>query len=1039
MLYKRNREKNLDKELFRNPGSEYRGMPFWAWNTKLCKDELNEQIDIFRSMGFGGFYMHVRQGLEDDYMGKDFMDAVKSCTQKAKDENMYACLYDEDRWPSGVAGGEVTKEKKYRLRYLTMTASDRYDDAPDREQALEEGRSYFLGAFEIETDRDGYMTSYRKAERAGGSENKRYFFVDVKPGGEPRYNYQCYSDTMNREAVDKFISLTYDKFKDGVGAEFGGVIPTIFTDEPQLQRIIAAEPGLSEADAVVPWTMDFDTTYLAAFGSDIKDSLPELYFGIKGDGGYRVRYNYHRHISERFNEAYMDNIGDWCGRNGIMMTGHVLGEDSLYEMCLTNNDVMRTYRKMQFPGIDILFNDRCYTTAVQCRSVVRQYGREGMMSEMYGVTGWDYDFRGHKFQGDWQACLGVTHRVPHLAWQTMKGEGKRDYPASIFYQSPWHKEYKYIEDHFARIATVMTRGEAVVRTAVIHPVETYWLYDGTGRESFNVYENTPVKTGYKRREMEEHFAQIAEWLLTGSVDFDYIAESLLEDLCGEGSYPLNVGKCTYDTIIVSDCETLRPHTIKVLEQFKKSGGKLIFMGNTPRLSLGEDSSEAKALVEGAVCISHSKAALYELMSDSRDAVIKYDNGALTDNLLFTVRQDGDDRWLFVAHKEMPELAHISEAQKIIIAINGEYVPVLYDTLTGDIKSMPYSISDGKTNFECTIYGSDTLLVKLEKSGISTDIPKTVKTEYGPEIKLSPKCSYTLPEPNVLVLDMAQYAVNDGEMREEEEILRIDEIVRKELGLDSRRSKVVQPYYVKDVPESHRLDLRFVIHSDTECDGCRLAMENSGKAHITLNGVQVSNTSDGWYVDKYIDTIPLPKLIKGDNILDISMPFGLRTALENCFILGDFGTAYKGRFAYITEKQAELYFGNVVHQGLAFYGGNVEYDTSFVLDETSDVEFEVSYYRGALVKVIVDGEDRGNIAFAPFRLRVDGLGAGEHKVKFVLYGNRYNTFSALHTLLADKKRVYVGPDYWRSSGDAWAYEYQTRPMGILKTPLVRKVK
>jgi hypothetical protein len=62
-----------------------------------------------------------------------------------------------------------------------------------------------------------------------------------------------------------------------------------------------------------------------------------------------------------------------------------------------------------------------------------------MLSELYGVTNWDYDFRGHKSQGDWQACLGVTVRVPHLAWQTMKGEGKRDYPASIFYQSPRYK------------------------------------------------------------------------------------------------------------------------------------------------------------------------------------------------------------------------------------------------------------------------------------------------------------------------------------------------------------------------------------------------------------------------------------------------------------------------------------------------------------------------------------------------------------------------------------------------------------------------
>ena len=368
-----------------------------------------------------------------------------------------------------------------------------------------------------------------------------------------------------------------------------------------------------------------------------------------------------------------------------------------------------------------------------------------------------------------------------------------------------------------------------------------------------------------------------------------------------------------------------------------------------------------------------------------------------------------------------------------------YKPVLYNTLNGDITDIPFKASYGETSFDYTMYESDTLLVKLEAIDADSSLGKGADAAYCGEIELPYCADYTLPEPNVLVLDMAQFAINGGAYRAAEEILRIDEIVRTELGLDLRRHKVVQPYYVKDVPEDHTLALRFTIHSDTTIDGCKLAMENVHKADIRFNGVSVSNVADGWYVDEYIDTVALPKINKGDNILEITMPFGLRTALENCFILGDFGTAYKGRYAYITEREQQLYYGDVVHQGLAFYGGNVEYNTTLTLEEDCDVEFEISYYRGAVVKVLVDGVDRGNIAFSPFKLRVDGLKAGEHKVTFVLYGNRYNTFSALHTLLADKKRVYIGPDYWRSVDDAWAYEYQTRPMGILKTSVARIIK
>ena len=53
MLYKKNSEEKLSKELFKNPTCEFRGTPFWAWNSWLEKDELERQIGIFKEMGFG--------------------------------------------------------------------------------------------------------------------------------------------------------------------------------------------------------------------------------------------------------------------------------------------------------------------------------------------------------------------------------------------------------------------------------------------------------------------------------------------------------------------------------------------------------------------------------------------------------------------------------------------------------------------------------------------------------------------------------------------------------------------------------------------------------------------------------------------------------------------------------------------------------------------------------------------------------------------------------------------------------------------------
>jgi len=1022
MIYNKKTEK-LDIELFKNPTSEYRGMPFWAWNSDLKTDELKNQIDVMKQMGFGGFYMHVRQGLELPYMGKEFMDAVRTCTEKAKKEGMYAGLYDEDRWPSGCAGGEVTKEIRHRQKRLYAGKKMLDNEASSVDEALEYGKPLFLCAFDVVVDDEGVLASYKRIDKEECAENKWYFYCITCPGGQPRFNYQEYVDTMSKPAIDKFIDVTHKKYKEEFGEEFGKVMPAIFTDEPQMGFIKWLKNGCSK-EADYHWTIGFEISYKEKFGEDILDLLPELIFATKS-GISHVRYNYFRHASELFHEAYLDNIGKWCEENGIMSTGHIIGEDTLYEIAWTCGDVMRGYKNMQYPGIDILFNERAYTAAKQCQSAVRQYGRAGMLSEMYGVTNWDYDFRGHKLQGDWQEALGVTMRVPHLAWYTMKGEGKRDYPAPISYQSPWYTEYGCVENHFARVNTAMTRGVPCVKTAVIHPIESYWL------KRASTGETNPLCD-----EMEERFHNLAKWLITGSVDFDYIAESLLEDLCKEGTNPLNVGEMKYDTIIVADCITLRPYTIKILNEFKKAGGKLVFAGDKPYLSMGKQSADAVAVSEDAICIDFKKTEILNAVGEDREVTIKNVNGGLTDNLIYQLRQDGKEKWLFVAQADMPELDHLSNRQDVEIKLNGMYIPSIYNTIDGSIEKVTYKIKDGNTYVYTSLYDYDSLLLNFEETDAESEYTLCENEVSKTETETESYVEFTVDNPNVLVLDMARYRLNGGEWQKEEEILRIDEKVRTELGLMVRKVKFVQPWAIDGEPEDNTLELKFTINSEVDYEGAMFAVENLHKLTIRFNGQDVDNTPCGWYTDKDIKTVKLPTIKAGQNELYISMPFGLRTDLENCFVLGDFGTKYMGRFTTITQKPDKLYFGDIVYQGYAFYGGNVEYNTEIDLENDCNAEFEISFYRGACVKVFVDGVDCGNIAYPPYRLKVNNLKAGKHKVTYRLYGNRYNTFSALHSLISDKDHVYTGPMYWRSCGDQWAYEYQTRPMGVLKTPVIR---
>jgi hypothetical protein len=120
-LFPRSREVFSDA-LFKKPPNEYRGTPLWSWNNELNLDQLLRQIDDLETMGLGGFHMHVRVGLDTEYLSAEFMDLVQKCVERAKQKGMLAWLYDEDRWPSGFAGGRVTdNEDRFRSRHLLMT------------------------------------------------------------------------------------------------------------------------------------------------------------------------------------------------------------------------------------------------------------------------------------------------------------------------------------------------------------------------------------------------------------------------------------------------------------------------------------------------------------------------------------------------------------------------------------------------------------------------------------------------------------------------------------------------------------------------------------------------------------------------------------------------------------------------------------------------------------------------------------------------------------------------------------------------------
>lgn len=1062
-MYREN-QKEFSEEIFADPPVEYRDFPFWAWNTEMTKEDIDFGLSIFKEMGMGGAFLHSRTGLNIPYLGEKFMDLIDYACSRAEETGLIPWLYDEDRWPSGFAGGLVTKEKANRSRFLVWSPE------PLREGQIVENRGFtssaapvrsgerkFYGIYEV-TGKNGYLKSYRRlkdwklhnAQTEDGEQDFLWWAYLEISGDNPWFNGQSYVDTLNTEAIKQFIDITYEGYRLKLGDKFGCRIPGIFTDEPQFTPKQRAEGIESRETVILPFTDVLPELFLEKYHFDLMNALPELFYDWE-DRVSLARYCYHDLTSQMFAESYAGQIGKWCKNHRLALTGHLMKEPLLSSQTQYVGEAMRAYPAFEIPGIDILCDRHEYTTAKQAQSIVHQYGKSDMISELFGVTNWDYDFRGHKLQGDWQAALGVTMRAPHLSWTSMEGEAKRDYPASIFYQSPWYQEYRLMEDYFARITSVMSRGNAVVRIGVIHPIETCWLHWGTLE-----------KTGERVRELDEQFLQLTDWLIGGSFDFDFISEALLPELYREGAgADFLVGEMSYRVVIVSNMETIRWSTMEALRDFHSRGGAVVFCGRIPACVNGKLSNEGMKLAEQCKTIPFIRSSLLGELQEFSEVELFEQGCGRIDDVICQLREEGTERFLFMAHKKNPKGKDMARARIITVRMRGSWLCRRLDAVSGcgeDMEARPGL--DGWTETKVRIYEHDSVLIHLtpffrEGQETQTKGEKASQEGYavrekageegqraggrggsrGQEVQYCKRTRVSLSEPNVLVLDMPEYSLDGEEWKEEEEILRIDNEIRKRLGYPLRMEAWPQPWVMqKEDEEIHKVELRYFIYSECEVREVWLALERPEEAEVYWQGNHITGEPVGWYVDKRIRKVALGGLKKGWNELRMVRSFGSRTNLEAVFLVGGFGVQVTGRRAVVTTFSGFLDFGDWTVQGLPFYGGNVTYHIS-VIGEERPLKIKVGKFRSPVLRVDYREKKQGNIVFSPYELVTEKIEKGEQRIDITAFGNRLNTFGALHN--CDDSDHKAAPGYWRSEGDAWSYEYCIQSAGILKAPEITR--
>ena len=514
----------------KDKSKEYRPLPFWSWNDKLEPEELRKQIRWFHENGIGGFFMHAREGLQTEYLSKDWMDCVDACCDEAQKLGLEAWGYDENGYPSGFVGGKLLENEENKDMYI------RHIFGPFDENAVV--------SYRIEDDK-----LVRVYEEQKDAECMNLYFVLSSAS----------VDILNPAVVRQFIDETHEAYKAHYNGAFPEVFKGFFTDEPQYYRY------------ATPYTPMIKEYFAEEYGQDILDELGLLF--VEKDGYRTFRYRYWKAMQHLMLEAYAKQIYEWCDENGVALTGHYVEETSMGWQLMCCGGAMPFYEYEHIPGIDWLGKDTSNELSPrQVGSAAAQMGKKKILTETFGCCGWDVSPKELRRIAGFQYATGVNLMCQHLVPYSETGAKKRDHPAHFSPVNPWVKDqFKDFNDYFSRLGYLLGEGKESVNVAMLHPM----------RSAYFDYKREMEESDFEIATLEKQLQTACRTLSERGISFHFLDETLMEKHGFVEGTKIGCGQCSYDWLVLPDVYTMGTCMEQFLAEYVKNGGKVLLLGQVP--------------------------------------------------------------------------------------------------------------------------------------------------------------------------------------------------------------------------------------------------------------------------------------------------------------------------------------------------------------------------------------------------------------------------------------------------------------------------
>ena len=566
--------------VWQSPPPEYGPEPYYGLNGPVTLDQLRRDLDTMKRLGFEAVAVQAGYNMPFSYLSPEYFAFFRQLVDEAKNRDMRLWIVDDAGYPSGFAGGRFTSDQPdLRMQALEVTRKIPVAAGTTLHETLDPS-TISAAAIDVDGNAQPLPLHGDVLDWTAPAGQWTVLIVDhefrtspTRSDNNPRRvkdTEQSLEDYMNPAATAQYLQWTHEQYKHYVGDEFGKTILGFRGDEPDYSI------------AGLPWTPAFFDRFRQIKGYDVQP-YTALFAQTpsKRDPGVaihltpeqlRIKGDYYDVFSQLFAAGFFAPQGQWCAANHLEYQVHLNHEEM--EMALTHSEgsFFRDMRSVQVPGIDAIWH-QIWTDTISdyprlASSVSHIYGKPRAFTESFAAYRPVPDVAMARYILNEQFVRGVS--LVEMMYFPATSAGPR--PPPSFMADP---AFPDLTAYVRRMSYLMSMGRPAAQVALYLPSSSMWLGDDAADTQF-------VST---ERLLSEH-----------QIDFDIVSDdALARDLIlANGTFKTRSGN-SYRTVILPEPEILSQAAFDRLRVFAHGGGKVVFLGGTPRWIAGQTMRNARTV------------------------------------------------------------------------------------------------------------------------------------------------------------------------------------------------------------------------------------------------------------------------------------------------------------------------------------------------------------------------------------------------------------------------------------------------------------